>query len=120
MKDMFTIWQQLYKAVIFLIIFSAFTGLVYPFVVTGIAHIIFPYQSTGSLIYENQSIIGSELIGQQFDDPGYFWGRLSATSPFPYNSNLSSGSNYSPSNLALTEQVEKRIKKLKELKIEDK
>jgi K+-transporting ATPase ATPase C chain len=71
-------------------------------VITGIAQIIFPHQANGSLIIdETENIIGSELIGQQFSNPAYFWGRLSATSPVPYNAAASSGSNYGPLNPAL-------------------
>jgi K+-transporting ATPase ATPase C chain len=87
--------------------------------VTGIAQVVFPHQANGSLIVINGKAYGSELIGQQFDDPKYFWGRLSATSTFPYNAfnadNLtgSSGSNYGPLNQALMDAVQARVDALK-------
>ncbi len=78
------------------------TGVVYPPLITGIAQVFFPHQANGSLITDaNGTVIGSELIGQQFSDPAYFWGRLSATAPVPYNAAASSGSNYGPLNPAL-------------------
>lgn len=85
----------------------------YPSVVTGIAQALFHHQANGSLIEENGNTVGSELIGQPFADPKYFWGRLSATSPFPYNAASSSGSNYGPTNPALREAVQARIDALK-------
>jgi len=84
-----------------------------------VAQAVFPQQANGSLITHNGQAIGSELIGQQFDDPKYFWGRLSATSPYPYNAfnaetqTGSSGSNYGPLNPALTDAVKARIEALK-------
>jgi K+-transporting ATPase ATPase C chain len=77
--------------------------------VTGIAQLVFPHQANGSLIVQNGKTLGSELIGQPFDDPKYFWGRLSATSNFPYNAAASSGSNYGPLNPALLAAVQARI-----------
>jgi K+-transporting ATPase ATPase C chain len=102
-----------------LLILTVVTGLIYPLVVTGIAQVVFPRQANGSLIVIDGKAYGSELIGQQFDDPGYFWGRLSATGTFPYNAfnadNLtgSSGSNYGPLNPALMEMVQARVDALK-------
>jgi K+-transporting ATPase ATPase C chain len=102
-----------------LLILTLITGMIYPLAVTGIAQIIFPSQANGSLIMANGKAVGSELIGQQFDDPSYFWGRISATGTFPYNAfnaeNLtaSSGSNYGPLNTALTDMVQARIDALK-------
>lgn len=88
------------------------TGLVYPAVVTAVAHVAFPAQANGSVIEKSGKPVGSELIGQQFDAPGYFWGRLSATSPNPYNATASSGSNLGPTNPALADEVKGRISAL--------
>ena len=96
-----------------LAIFTLLTGIIYPLAVTGIAQLAFPHQANGSLIEKNSQALGSELIGQQFDDPRYFWGRLSATGPFPYNVASSSGSNLGPTNPALTTAVQGRIAALK-------
>jgi K+-transporting ATPase ATPase C chain len=92
---------------------SLITGLVYPLVVTGIAQVVFPHQANGSLIRAGDEVLGSELIGQPFADPRYFWGRPSGTGPFPYNAAVSSGSNYGPTNDALIEAVKGRVDALK-------
>jgi K+-transporting ATPase ATPase C chain len=105
--------SQFRPAVVALAIFTLITGVFYPLFVTGIAQIAFPHQANGSLIVQNGQTIGSELIGQPFDDPRYFWGRPSATSPFPYNGAASSGSNLGPDNPALLEAVKARIEALK-------
>ncbi|CAB3785647.1 potassium-transporting ATPase subunit KdpC [Pararobbsia alpina] len=89
------------------------TGVAYPLVVTGIAQAVFPHQAAGSLIKQDGKVVGSELIGQQFDAPQYFWGRLSATSPMPYNASASSGSNLGPTNPALIANVQGRLDALK-------
>ena len=89
------------------------TGVAYPLVVTGIAQVVFPHQAAGSLIEQDGKVVGSELIGQQFDAPQYFWGRLSATSPMPYNPSASSGSNLGPTNPALIANVQGRLDALK-------
>lgn len=96
-------WRQVFlPAVVSLIVFTVMTGLLYPGLITAIAQAIFPYQANGSLIKDaSGNVIGSELIGQQFSNPAYFWGRLSATSPVPYNAAASAGSNYGPLNPAL-------------------
>jgi K+-transporting ATPase ATPase C chain len=86
---------------------------VYPLTVTGLAQLVFPQQANGSLIVRDGKVIGSELIGQYFDDPKYFWGRPSATSPFPYNAAASSGSNLGPTNPALIEAVKIRVAALR-------
>jgi potassium-transporting ATPase KdpC subunit len=104
---------QIRPALMLLLIFTILTGLIYPLVVTGIAQLVFPKQANGSLITRNGQTVGSALIGQPFDDPQYFWGRLSATGPYPYNAAASSGSNYGPTNPALLEAVKARIAALK-------
>jgi len=111
--------SQLRPAFFMLLIFTLITGVIYPLAVTGIAQVVFPSQANGSLIMVNGKAVGSELIGQQFDDPKYFWGRISETSTFAYNAfnaeNLtgSSGSNFGPLNPALIEMVQARIDALK-------
>ncbi len=111
--------SQIRPALVTLLFFSILVGLVYPLVVTGFAQAVFPLQANGSLIIDNEKAIGSKLIGQPFDDPEYFWGRLSATGTFPYNAfnavNLtgSSGSNYGPLNPALLDAVQARVDALK-------
>lgn len=105
--------RQLKIALIFLGIFTVITGIIYPLFVTGVAQAFFRHQANGSLIETSGNITGSELIGQPFSDPRYFWGRLSATAPFPYNAAASSGSNYGPSNPALLAAVQARIDALK-------
>ena len=104
---------QLRPAIVLFALLTILTGLAYPFVITGVAQAVFPRQANGSLIYRNGQPIGSALIGQPFDDPKYFWGRLSATSPFPYNAASSSGSNYGPLSSALSDAVQSRIDALK-------
>lgn len=88
------------------------TGVVYPLAVTGLAHLIFPRQANGSMIERDGKALGSELIGQPFSSPKYFWGRPSATAPFANNSASSVGSNQSTSNPALTDAVTQRIQAL--------
>ena len=104
---------QIRPALMALLIFTILTGLAYPLVVTGIAQLVFPHQANGSLIVRNGQTVGSTLIGQSFDDPKYFWGRLSATGPYPYNAAASSGSNLGPTNPALLDAVKARIAALK-------
>lgn len=93
--------------------FMLLTGIVYPMAVTGIGQMLFPHQANGSLIEVNGQVVGSELIGQSFTDPKYFWGRPSATAPFPYNASASSGSNLGPANPALEQAVRQRIESLR-------
>jgi len=104
--------RQLRIGVVLLVLFTILTGIVYPLVVTGVGQTAFHHQASGSLINDNGRNIGSELIGQAFSDPKYFWGRPSATAPFPYNAAASSGSNYGPLNPALSEAVQARIEAL--------
>jgi len=100
-------------ALVSLVLLTAITGLLYPLVVTGIAQVIFPRQANGSLIMKDGKAVGSELIGQPFDDPKYFWSRPSATSPFPDNAGSSGGSNLGPTNPDLQKAVQGRIDALK-------
>jgi K+-transporting ATPase ATPase C chain len=100
-------------AIITLVIFTVITGLLYPLLVTGIAQVVFPEKANGSAVKRAGKTLGSELIGQPFSDPKYFWGRLSATGPFAYNAGASSGSNYGPLNPALLDMVRKRVQDLK-------
>ena len=111
--------SQIRPALVSLVLFTLLTGLIYPLVVTGIAQVAFPNQANGSLIMADGQAVGSELIGQSFDDPGYFWGRLSATGTFAYNAfnadNLtaSSGSNDGPLSPALLDRVGARVEALR-------
>jgi K+-transporting ATPase ATPase C chain len=103
----------IHTAIITLALFTLLTGLFYPLAVTGIAQLVFPHKANGSLIEKDGKAIGSELIGQPFSDPKYFWSRLSATGTFAYNAGASSGSNYGPINQAYLDGVKKRIQDLK-------
>jgi len=105
--------KQLRPALLILAIFTVITGVLYPAVITGIAQVFFPYQANGSIILKNGQPAGSALIGQSFDDPKYFWGRLSATAPFAYNASASAGSNLGPLNGVLTQTAQARIDALR-------
>ncbi len=89
------------------------TGILYPLVVTGLAQALFPHRANGSLILRSGQAVGSELVGQSFSAPKYFWSRPSATSPVPYNAANSAGSNLGPLNAAMTDNVRKRIAALR-------
>jgi K+-transporting ATPase ATPase C chain len=104
---------HLRASIVSLIVMSVVTGVVYPLVVTGVAQVVFPHQANGSLIVKDGKVVGSALIGQPFDDPRYFWGRPSATSPYGYNAGSSSGSNLSPTNPALISAVQGRVDALR-------
>ncbi len=112
-------FSQFKPAIILLALLTLVTGVIYPLAVTAAAQVVFPHQADGSLIEIDGQVVGSELIGQAFDEPKYFWGRLSATGTYAYNAfnaeNLtaSSGSNYGPLNPALTDRVQARIDALK-------
>ncbi len=105
-------FRQLRPVLMVFLMLTIVTGIVYPLFVTGVAQLAFPEKANGSLIRKEGGYAGSELIGQPFDDPKYFWGRLSATPDFPYNSASSSGSNLGPSNPALVEAVKGRLEAL--------
>jgi len=100
-------------AVVSLALFTVVTGLAYPAIVTVIAQLAFPRQANGSLILRDGKPAGSTLIGQPFDDPKYFWGRPSATSPFGYNAGASGASNLSPTNADLIKAVQGRVEALR-------
>ncbi|CAN0622547.1 K(+) transporting P-type ATPase subunit KdpC [Burkholderia multivorans] len=100
--------------VVIFAVLTAVTGLAYPAVMTLVGQTVFPSQANGSLIEQDGKVVGSALIGQSFDIPKYFWGRLSATSPMPYNAANSGGSNLGPINPALADQVKARIAALRD------
>jgi K+-transporting ATPase ATPase C chain len=109
---------QLRPALVSFVALSVLTGLAYPALVTGLAKFAFPRQAAGSLLHKDGKVIGSELIGQSFTDPGHFWGRPSATAgpdgkPLPYNGGNSGGSNRAASSPDLKKEVEERITALK-------
>jgi K+-transporting ATPase ATPase C chain len=106
--------KELKPALVMLLSLTALTGVAYPLLVSGIAQSIFPEAANGSLIERDGKAVGSELVGQSFTDPKYFWGRPSATGPTPYNAAASSGSNQGPLNPALVETVKARIAALKD------
>ena len=94
-------------------VLTALTGAAYPLVVTGIGQAVFSQEAAGSLITRDGKPIGSSLIGQNFSDPKYIWGRPSATAPMPNNATASSGSNQGPLNPALVDAVKGRIEALR-------
>ena len=100
-------------ALVLFFILTLLTGVAYPLLVTGAAQLLFPDQAGGSLILRDGNPVGSSLIGQNFTDPGHFWGRPSATGPMPYNASASSGSNQGPLNPALVDAVKGRIDALR-------
>ncbi|MDW5564280.1 MAG: potassium-transporting ATPase subunit KdpA [Methanomassiliicoccus sp.] len=101
--------KQTRAAISLFLILVLITGIVYPLLVTGVAQVLFPHQANGSQIVDNGTVVGSELIGQPFSDPKYFWGRPSATPSFEYNASLSSGSNYANNNTKLVDVAQARI-----------
>ena len=105
--------KHLRPALVSFALLTLVTGVVYPLAVTAVAQLAFPSQANGSLIVKDGAPVGSTLIGQPFDDPKYFWSRLSATSPVGYNGASSSGSNLGPLNDALVDAVKGRIDALK-------
>jgi K+-transporting ATPase ATPase C chain len=106
-------FQSLRPALTLYAILTLITGVLYPGVVTGIAQLFFRAQANGSLVRIGDTTVGSALIGQNFDDPGYFWGRISATAP-ANNGAVSSGSNLGPTNAALTDRIAADVKRLRE------
>lgn len=104
---------QIRTALWLFLVLTVITGVLYPLVVTGIAQTFLRHEANGSLIVQNGQPVGSALIGQPFDDPKFFWGRPSATGPFPYNAAASSGSNLGPTNDVLVKAVQDRVSALK-------
>lgn len=96
-----------------LLVLTALCGFLYPLLTAALARLLFPAQAGGSLIVRDGRVAGSELIGQQFDDPRYFWPRPSATPSFPYNAAASAGSNHGPLNPALREAMDRRREALR-------
>ena len=109
---------QMKTALILLALLTVLTGLLYPLAVTGLAQILFPIQANGNLIEQNNRVIGSRLIGQAFTSKAYFWGRPSATSPYPYNGEASSGSNLGPTNPIFLATVKDRVSQLKQTSLQ--
>ena len=105
-------FTHLRPAVFLLTLSTVVTGVLYPAVVTCIAQLFFRYQANGSLIHFQEKAVGSELIGQMFIGEQYFWGRLSATAPFPYNPSASAGSNFGPMHPALADAAQSRLESL--------
>ena len=104
--------EYIKPAIFSFLVLTIITGVIYPLFITVIAQVLLPSQANGSLIHRNGKVVGSSLVGQAFDDPKYLWGRISAASP-QYNASSSSGSNIGPSNPALLDEVNGRIKALK-------
>ena len=100
-------------SIVSMVVLTLITGLIYPGVVTGISAVLFHHQAEGSLIMRGDSALGSELIGQGFTAPQYFWSRASGTGPVPYNGAISSGVNYGPTNPAQLDAVKGRVEALK-------
>ena len=100
---------QLRPTFVMLLLLTVLTGVVYPLGFTALAQILFPARANGSLVVDHGRVVGSDLIGQPFDDPRYVWSRLSATSPAPYNAASSTGSNFGPLTDALRDEIQARI-----------
>jgi len=106
--------KSLRTSIITIVLFTVLTGFIYPLLVTGIAQILFPGKANGSMLMKDGKLIGSQLIGQAFSSPKYFWSRPSATSPYAYDAGASTGSNYGPLNPALLDATAKRVKELRD------
>lgn len=104
---------HLRPALVLLLVLTGVTGFAYPLLTTAIAQAAFPRQANGSVLRKDGRVVGSILLGQPFDDPRYFRGRPSATSPVPYAGQASAGSHLGPTNPALAEAVEARIDALR-------
>ncbi|HEY2895096.1 MAG TPA: potassium-transporting ATPase subunit KdpC [Pirellulales bacterium] len=106
--------QFVRPAVLYLVVMTLLTGVIYPLFVTAVGQLVFSDQASGSLVYEDGRLVGSALVGQPFDDPKYFWGRPSATSPMPYNAAASSGSNLGPTEQKLAAALKSRAGALRQ------
>ena len=117
--------REIRPAIVLIIMLTLITGVAYPFAITGIAQVLFPYEAQGSLVERDGKVVGSALIGQEFTSEGYFHGRPSATTapdpndstktvPAPYNAANSGGSNLGPTNKSLIERVQGDVEKLKQ------
>jgi K+-transporting ATPase ATPase C chain len=104
---------HLRPCLVFFVLLTLLTGVVYPALITGIAQVVFHDQANGSVILQDGRAVGSALIGQSFDDPRYFWGRPSATGPTAYNAAASSGSNLGPTNPALLDAIKSRVEAIR-------
>jgi len=118
--DVYMFKKQLKSAFLVFVFLTVITGIIYPAVITAIAQIFFRHQANGCILFENGKAIGSSLIGQSFEDPKYFWGRLSATSPAAYDASASSGSNLGPLNVVLRQNIQARIRLLQDTDPENK
>ena len=106
--------KTLLQSLTMLVVLSVLTGLVYPFVVTGLAQVLWPREANGSLIVRHDRLLGSRLLAQPFTDEKYFWPRPSATTPAPYNGLASGGSNLGPTNPAQIDAVKKNLQALQQ------
>jgi K+-transporting ATPase ATPase C chain len=113
-KMLARIFKELRISLTLLFLLTLITGILYPALITFSAQTFFPWRANGSLLMQNNKVVGSALIGQSFTDPKYFWGRPSATTPFPYNAESSSGSNLGPLNPDLISQIKGRMKTLED------
>ncbi len=107
-------FKELRPAVVSFLLLTLLTGIAYPLLVTGISQLAMPGQANGSMIMKDGKPAGSELIGQSFSDPKYFWSRPSATGPMPNNAAASSGSNLGPTNPALMDAIKARVQALRD------
>lgn len=106
-------WNRLRTSFVLLAVMTLLTGVAYPLAVTALAQTLFPSQANGSIVARDGQPIGSAQVGQPFAKPEYFWGRLSASSPVPYNAAASSGSNFGPGHVDLVRNAQARIDALR-------
>ena len=106
--------KNIKSCILIFMILAITTGVIYPLAITALGQVFFQWRSNGSLIYKNNALIGSDLIGQSFNGSNLFWSRPSSTPDFPYNSMVSGGSNLGPTNPELISRIKERIKFLKE------